>query len=75
MQITLHIDAETLDSEYVARSKVEKAKSAIQECIDGMIENGKYHAEPIRHNGEMTAVGLQMALDIIDEYCGGDKNA
>ena len=32
--------------------------SEIQKTIEETRENGKYHADPVRHNGEMICHGL-----------------
>ena len=41
--------------------------SEIQKTIEETRENGKYHADPVRHNGEMICHGLEIALNIIEE--------
>ena len=68
MQTILHIDVDTLNREYVAKSKVNKAISDIQETRDSMSRNSKLHDKDVRENGEMIAAGLQMALDILNKY-------
>lgn len=40
----------------------------IQKTIDETRENGKYHAQFIRDNGELVIFGMEIALDIIEEY-------
>ena len=39
----------------------------IRKTIAETESNGKYHADPVRHNGEMICHGLQIALNIIEE--------
>ena len=40
----------------------------IQKTIDETRENGKYHAQFVRDNGELVIFGMEIALDIIEEY-------
>ena len=39
----------------------------IRKTIAETESNGKYHADPVRHNGEMICHGLEIALNIIEE--------
>ena len=39
----------------------------IRKTIAETESNGKYHADSVRHNGEMICHGLQIALNIIEE--------
>ena len=61
-------DADKLNREYIARSKVDKALSDIQVVRDSMKRNSIYHDKDLREHGENVAAGLQMALDILDKY-------
>lgn len=45
-----------------------KIMDDIQKTIDETRENGKYHAQFIRDNGELVIFGMEIALDIIEEY-------
>jgi len=47
--------------------KIDIIKKEIQLNIDDLKENGKHHADFVRHNGEMIAAGLKLALDIIED--------
>ena len=47
-----------------------KIMDDIQKAIDEIRENGKYHAQPIRDNGELIIFGMEIALDIIEECLG-----
>lgn len=40
----------------------------IQKTIDETRENGRYHAQFIRDNGELVIFGMEIALDIIEKY-------
>lgn len=40
----------------------------IQKTIDEIRENGKYHAQFIRDNGELVIFGMEIALNIIEKY-------
>ena len=52
-----------------------EAKEDIQKTIDETRENGKYHAQFVQDNGELTIFGMEIALDIIKEHlsCGEFK--
>lgn len=46
----------------------EKITDEIQKTIDETRENGKYHAQFVRDNGELVIFGMEIALDIIEKY-------
>ena len=48
--------------------------SEIKKTISEMKENGKYHYDNIRINGEMICYGLQLALEIIEEKRNGQSD-
>lgn len=47
---------------------LKKIVDEIQKTIDETRENGKYHAQFIRDNGELIIFGMEIALDIIEKY-------
>lgn len=50
-----------------------KIMDDIQKTIDETRENGKYHAQFVRDNGELVIFGMEIALDIIEEHLKGGK--
>ena len=60
----------SIEPERSMRQKVKVAKEAIEQTMKELKENGKYHDDPVRHNGEMVAYGLKLALRILKESIG-----
>ena len=50
-----------------------EVKEDIQKTIDETRENGKYHAQSIRDNGELMIFGMEIALDIIEKYSNSKR--
>lgn len=50
-----------------------KIMDDIQKTIDETRENGKYHAQFVRDNGELVIFGMEIALDIIEKHLKGGK--
>lgn len=50
--------------------KVQDAIADIQTNIDSMETNAKLHEQKIRENGEYIAIGMRMALDILNDKFG-----